>query len=87
MVPTAADTSGTLPLKCSIGFLFLDNILVGVFGAAVEVGEREDEGAVVKSEQIAGEPVRDGLSEKRNGCWALSGGSRMSNVAAAKRET
>ena len=67
--------------------MLLDNILVGVFGAAVEVGERVDEGAVVKSEPMAGEPVRDGLSEERNGCWALSGGSRMSNVAATKRET
>ena len=66
---------------------FSDNTLVGVSGAAVEVGEKVDGEVVVKSEPMAGEPARDGLSKKRNGYWALSGGSRMSNVAAAKHET
>jgi hypothetical protein len=75
------------PCRLNVPLVLLENTLVGISGAAVEVGERVDEGAVVKSEPIAGEPARDGLSEERNGCWALSGGSRMSNVAVAKRET
>jgi hypothetical protein len=75
------------PCRLNVPLGSLDNTLVGVIGAAVEVGERVDEGAVMKSEPIAGEPARDGLSEKRDGSWTSSGGSRMSNVAVAKRET
>jgi hypothetical protein len=59
-----------LPAPCHLydPLGFLDSILVGVFGAAVEVGERVGEEAVGKSDPMAGEPARDGLFEKRNGC-------------------
>ena len=66
MVPVAACTPSTLPLVRSIGVL--RQRLVGIFDAAVRVGERVGEEVVGKSDLMAGEPVRDGLFEKLNGC-------------------
>ena len=59
-----------LPAPCHLyaPFGFLDNVFVGVFGAATVVEEMVDEEAVGNSELVAGEPARDGLFEKRNGC-------------------
>ena len=56
------------PCHLYIPFGFLDNILAGVFSVAAEVGDMVDEEAVGNSKLVAGEPARDGLFEKRNGC-------------------
>ena len=60
----------------------MDNVFVGVFGAAVEVEEMVDEDAVGNSEPMVGDPARDGLFEKRNGC---SGSSRSGGTSDLSR--
>jgi hypothetical protein len=57
-----------LPAPCHLydPLGFLDSIVVGIFGAAVKVGERVGREVVGKSDPMAGEPTCDGLFEKRN---------------------
>ena len=63
-----------LPAPCHLyaPFGFLDNVFVGVFGAATVVEEMVDDEAVGNSDPMVGEPARDGLFEKRNGCSVSS---------------
>ena len=72
-----------LPAPCHLyaPFGFLDNVFVGVFGAAVEVEEIVDEEAVGNSEPMVGEPARDGLLEKRNGCSLSSESGGTSDLS------
>ena len=74
-----------LPAPCHLyaPFGFLDNVLVGVFGAAV-VEEMVDEEAVGNSDPMAGEPARDGLFEKRNGCSVSSGSGETGDLSRDK---
>ena len=45
---------------------------MGVFGVVVVVEEMVEEEAVGNSDPMVGEPARDGLFEKRNGCSVSS---------------
>lgn len=66
-----------------VPFGFLARVLIGVLGVAVVFEEMVDDEAA-GNELAAGELAREGLFEKRNGCWVSSRRSRVSDRILAK---